>query len=37
VRATADGPDIDTTPPELARAYTAWEAAFEMFRNHMVI
>jgi hypothetical protein len=37
VRVTADGPDIDTTPPELARAYAAWEAAFEMFRNHMVI
>jgi hypothetical protein len=37
LRTSADGPDIDATAPELDTAYAAWEAAFEIYRKHVVV
>src|SRR5262245_7564552 len=37
VRGTADGPDVDATEPVIRKAYDAWEAAFELYRQRMVI
>jgi hypothetical protein len=37
VRSQADGPDVEATPPTIDNAYTAWEAAFEIYRKLMVI
>jgi hypothetical protein len=37
LRKTADGPDVASAElgPE-AREYDAWEAAFEVYRNHVI-
>jgi hypothetical protein len=37
VRQTTDGPDIAPTPAEIDTSYSAWEAAFEIYRKQMVI
>lgn len=37
LRTSADGPDVDATPPVIDTAYAAREAAFEMYRKHMII
>ena len=36
LRYTADGPEVAATKPEIATAYEAWEAAFEIYRNHVI-
>jgi hypothetical protein len=33
----AEGPDITATELQIATEYEAWEAAFEIYRNHVVI
>jgi hypothetical protein len=37
LRYTADGPDVAATEPVIATPYEAWEAAFEIYRNHVII
>lgn len=37
VRAAADGSDVAATSPSIPTAYDAWEAAFELYRNHFII
>lgn len=37
VRSAADGPDVYATPPNIPTVYAAWEAAFEIYRNQMII
>lgn len=37
VRTAADGPDVYATPASIANVYSAWEAAFEVYRNQMII
>jgi len=37
LRDSADGPDLQATPPVLETAYAAWEAAFEIYRKEMVV
>ena len=37
MRSSVDGPDVYATPATLDTAYAAWEAAFEIYRNQMVI
>lgn len=34
---TTDGPDLASTPPEFDNPYDAWEAAFELYRQHLVV
>ena len=36
LRYAADGPEIAATQPEIATEYEAWEAAFEIYRNHVI-
>ncbi len=37
VRAQADGPDAAAVEIDPRPEYEAWEAAFEVYRNHVVI
>jgi hypothetical protein len=37
LRFTADGPDTAATPPDFVSAYEAWEAAFELYREEVVV
>jgi hypothetical protein len=37
LRYAADGAAVAKTEPVIATAYDAWEAAFEIYRNHVVI
>ena len=37
LRLTADGPTVVATPPELETLYDAWEAAFELYRQQIVV
>ena len=37
LRFTPDGPDAEVTRPILDSPYDAWEAAFELYRNRMII
>jgi hypothetical protein len=37
LRATPDGPDVAAADAVAATAYDAWEAAFEIYRNHVVV
>lgn len=37
VRSTAEGPDLAATKDELPTEYDAWEAAFELFRDVIII
>lgn len=36
LRLNADGPDLVTTTPEFDNTLEAWEAAFELFRGHVL-
>lgn len=37
VRKTEDGEDIDSTPLEFDHPGFAWDAAFELYRQHFII
>jgi hypothetical protein len=37
LRYAADGPEVAATEPVIATEYEAWEAAFEIYRNHVVV
>jgi hypothetical protein len=37
LRRTADGPDIATSAAEYDNPSDAWGAAFELYRNHVVV
>jgi hypothetical protein len=37
LRHAADGPEVAATEQEIETEYEAWEAAFEIYRNHVVI
>jgi hypothetical protein len=37
LRFAADGPDVAATPYEFATDYDAWEAAFELYRVHVIV
>lgn len=37
LRTSADGEDLSATDAILETPYDAWEAAFEIYRNHMII
>ncbi len=37
MRRTADGPEVAATEPELDNATDAWEAAFELYRTHVIV
>jgi hypothetical protein len=37
LRQTADGPDLAVTEPGFEMPYEAWDAAFELFRNYMIM
>lgn len=37
LRYAVDGPEIAATEPEIATPYEAWEAAFEIYRNHVIV
>jgi hypothetical protein len=36
LRLTADGPEVAATEPEAMTDQVAWEAAFELYRNHVI-
>jgi hypothetical protein len=37
LRATADGPDVATAEAVVPTAKAAWEAAFELYRVHIIV
>jgi hypothetical protein len=37
LRHAADGPDVAATEPVIDTEYEAWEAAFEIYRSHVVV
>jgi hypothetical protein len=37
LRLQAEGPDVATTGPDFSTRYDAWEAAFELYRKHVVV
>jgi hypothetical protein len=37
LRTAADGHDVTATDPEIESAQDAWEAAFELYRNHVIV
>jgi hypothetical protein len=37
MRYALDGPEIAATEPEIGTPYDAWEAAFEIYRNHVIV
>jgi hypothetical protein len=37
LRYTADGPAVAATEPVIDTEYEAWEAAFEIYRTHVVV
>lgn len=37
LRSTADGPEVASTEPAYEDVVDAWGAAFELYRNHLVI
>ena len=37
VRLSADGPDVATTPPAWNTLVEAWGAAFELYRQHVIV
>jgi hypothetical protein len=36
LRLASEGPDVAATAADFATAYDAWEAAFELYRQHVV-
>jgi hypothetical protein len=37
LRYTPGGPEVAATEPVIDTAYDAWEAAFEIYRSHVVV
>jgi hypothetical protein len=37
MRLTADGPDVAATESEFDNPTDAWEAAFELYRTHVIV
>lgn len=37
MRLAADGPDVAATEPEFDNPTDAWEAAFELYRTHVIV
>jgi hypothetical protein len=37
LRQTADGPDVAATQADLPTEQDAWEAAFELYRTHVIV
>ena len=37
MRRTADGPEVAATEAELDNTSDAWEAAFELYRTHVIV
>jgi hypothetical protein len=37
LRLAPDGPEVSATPPELESPQDAWEAAFELYRTHLIV
>jgi hypothetical protein len=37
LRLAADGPDVAVTEPELETLQDAWDAAFELYRTHVIV
>lgn len=37
LRLAPDGPDVAVTEPEIDTPQDAWEAAFELYRTHVII
>jgi hypothetical protein len=37
LRLAKDGPDVAVTEAEFPGPYEAWEAAFELYRKHLVV
>jgi hypothetical protein len=37
IRATADGPDLRVTAPEFVSPQQAWDVAFELFRQSVIV
>lgn len=37
LRLAADGPDVAATPPQFRTPGEAWEAAFELYRQSLVV
>jgi hypothetical protein len=37
LRQTADGPDLAHTDAEIPAEQDAWDAAFELYRNHVIV
>jgi hypothetical protein len=37
LRTSSEGPDLAVTAPEFASADDAWNAAFELYRVHLVV
>ena len=36
LRLSEDGPDVDATEPEIQTTKEAWNAAFELYRLHII-
>ncbi len=37
LRLTADGPEVAQTEADIPSEADAWEAAFELYRNHVIV
>jgi hypothetical protein len=37
LRLTADGPDVTATGPDFDNPQAAWNVAFELFRQHVIV
>jgi hypothetical protein len=37
IRTTPDGPDVTVTEPEFISPQVAWDAAFELFREKVIV
>jgi hypothetical protein len=37
LRLAVDGPEVSATRPELESPHEAWEAAFELYRSHLIV
>jgi hypothetical protein len=37
LRTSTDGPDVARTEPEIDTVVDAWEAAFELYRTHVIV
>ena len=37
LRSSPDGPDVDSTEPEITNVTDAWEAAFELYRRRVIV